>query len=51
MEVLIPIALYISVIMGLGRLNKDQELNVIRSVGISGHRIVIAVLTVAIPVG
>ncbi|MER2513452.1 MAG: LPS export ABC transporter permease LptF [Nitrosomonas ureae] len=51
LEVLIPIALYISVIMGLGRLNKDQELNVIRSMGISGHRIVIAVLTVAIPVG
>lgn len=51
LEVLIPIALYISVIMGLGRLNKDQELNVIRSVGISGTRIVLTVLTVAIPVG
>ncbi|WP_295623995.1 LPS export ABC transporter permease LptF [uncultured Nitrosomonas sp.] len=51
LEVLIPIALYISVIIGLGRLNKDQELNVIRSVGISGNRIVLAVLTVAIPIG
>jgi lipopolysaccharide export system permease protein len=51
LEVLIPIALYISVIIGLGRLNKDQELNVIRSVGVSGTRIVLAVLTVAIPVG
>ncbi|PSJ18612.1 LPS export ABC transporter permease LptF [Nitrosomonas supralitoralis] len=51
LEVLIPIALYISVIIGLGRLNKDQELNVIRSMGISGSRIVLMVLTVAIPVG
>lgn len=51
LEVLIPIALYISVIIGLGRLNKDQELNVIRSIGVSGTRIVLAVLTVAIPVG
>ncbi len=51
LEVLIPIALYISVIIGLGRLNKDQELNVIRSAGVSGTRIVLTVLTVAIPVG
>lgn len=51
LEVLIPIALYISVIIGLGRLNKDQELNVIRSIGVSGTRIVLTVLTVAIPVG
>lgn len=51
LEVLIPIALYISVIAGLGRLNKDQELNVIRSAGVSGTRIVLTVLTVAIPVG
>ncbi|AEJ02951.1 permease YjgP/YjgQ family protein [Nitrosomonas sp. Is79A3] len=51
LEVLIPIALYISVIIGLGRLNKDQELNVMRSFGVSGTRIVLTVLTVAIPVG
>ncbi len=51
LEVLIPIALYISVIIGLGRLNKDQELNVIRFMGISNTRIVLAVLAVAIPVG
>lgn len=51
MEVLIPIALYVSVIIGLSRLNKDQELNVIRTSGISSRRIVFAVLTVAIPVG
>lgn len=51
LEVLIPIALYVSIIIGLGRLSKDQELNVMRSVGVSGKRIVSAVLMVAIPVG
>ena len=51
LEVLIPIALYISVIVGLGRLSKDQELNIIRSMGVSGTRILLTVLTVAIPVG
>ena len=51
LEVLIPIALYLSVIIGLERLNKDQELNIIRSIGVSGTRIVLTVLTVAIPVG
>ena len=51
LEVLIAIALYISVIIGLGRLNKDHELTVLRSVGISTTRIVWVVLTVAIPIG
>ncbi|HBV20329.1 MAG TPA: LPS export ABC transporter permease LptF [Nitrosomonas sp.] len=51
LEVLIPVALYIAIISGLGRLNKDQELNVLRSNGISGRRIVSIVLMVAIPVG
>ena len=51
LEVLIPVALYIAIISGLGRLNKDHELNVLRSNGISGKRIVFTVLMVAIPVG
>ena len=51
LEVLVPIALYIAVIIGLGRMNRDQEINVLRSVGISEHRIIYAVLIVAIPVG
>jgi len=51
LEVLIAIALYISVIIGLGRLNKDQELTVLRSIGISNTRIVLVVLAVAIPIG
>lgn len=51
LEVLIPIALYISVIVGLGRLNKDHELIVMRTFGLSGSRLVLIVLTVAIPIG
>lgn len=51
LEVLVPIAFYVSVIIGLGRLNKDHEINVLRSVGISGRRIIFIVLMVAIPVG
>lgn len=51
LEVLIPVALYIAVISALGRMNKDQELNVLRSVGVSGRHIVAIVLMFAIPVG
>ncbi len=51
LEVLVPIALYVAVIIGLGRLSKDQEINVLRSVGVSGKRIVYAIMIVAIPVG
>jgi lipopolysaccharide export system permease protein len=50
MEVLIPVALYIAIISGLSRLNRDHELNVLRASGISGKRIVLIVLMVAIPV-
>lgn len=51
LEVLVPVAFYVSVIIGLGRLNKDHEINVLRSVGISNQRIILIVLMVAIPVG
>lgn len=50
MEVLIPIALYIAIISALSRMNRDQELNVLRSVGVSGKRIVYVVMLVAIPI-
>lgn len=50
LEVLVPIALYVSIIIGLGRLHRDQEITAIRSVGISGNRIVKAVLWFALPV-
>jgi lipopolysaccharide export system permease protein len=51
LEVLVPIALYVAVIIGLGRLNKDQEINVLRAVGVSRNRIIYIVLMIAIPVG
>ena len=51
LEVLAPVALYVAVIIGLGRMNRDQEINVLRSAGISEQRIIYSVLLVAIPVG
>lgn len=51
LEVLVPVSLYVAVIIGLSRLNKDNEINVLRSVGISSYRIIYIVLMVAIPVG
>lgn len=50
LEVLIPVALYIAIISGLGRLNKDQEINILYASGISGKRIVFIVLMMTIPV-
>ncbi|MDV6344589.1 LPS export ABC transporter permease LptF [Nitrosomonas sp. Is37] len=51
LEVLIPISFYVSVIYGLSRMNKDQEMNILRSVGFSDYRILFTVLMIAIPVG
>lgn len=51
LEVLMPIALYVAVVMGLGRLYRDQEISVLRSAGVSEQRIIYSVLIVAIPVG
>lgn len=51
LEVLVPIGLYVSVIIGLGRMHRDQELIAIRSVGISGGSVVKAVFYFALPIG
>ena len=51
LEVLIPVALYVSILIGLGRLHRDQEIIAMRAAGIGGSRIVRAILWVAIPVG
>jgi lipopolysaccharide export system permease protein len=51
LEVLMPISLYVAVVMGLGRLYRDQEISVLRSAGVSENRITHAVLLVAIPIG
>ena len=51
LEVLIPVALYIAVIIGLSRLSKDQEILALHAVGISRNRIIYIVLMIAIPIG
>ena len=38
LEVLMPISLYVAVVMGLGRLYRDQEISVLRSAGVSENR-------------
>ncbi len=50
LEVLIPIALYVAVIIGLGRLHRDQEIIAIRSVGIGTGHVIKAVLLLSVPV-
>jgi len=35
LEVLIPISLYIAIVMGLGRLYSDYEMDALRSAGVS----------------
>ncbi len=51
LEVLVPIALYVSIIIGLGRMHRDQEIIAMRAAGVNGSRIIKSVLWVAIPVG
>ncbi|NKB37241.1 MAG: LPS export ABC transporter permease LptF [Gammaproteobacteria bacterium] len=51
LEVLVPVALYVSIIIGLGRMHRDQEIIAMRAAGIRGTRIIRAILWVAIPVG
>jgi len=50
LEVLIPIALYTGVIIGLGRLHRDQEIVAIQSVGVSTTHVIKAVLVLSVPV-
>jgi len=50
LEVLVPIAFYVAVIHGLSRMNRDQEINVLRSVGYSDNRIIRTIFIIALPV-
>ncbi|BBL33946.1 hypothetical protein Nstercoris_00174 [Nitrosomonas stercoris] len=50
LEVLVPIAFYVAVIYGLSRMNRDQEINVLRSVGYSDRKIVRTIFMVALPI-
>jgi lipopolysaccharide export system permease protein len=49
LDVLMPIALYVSVVIGLGRLYRDQEIVAMRASGMSPLRLVVAVLLLAVP--
>lgn len=51
LDVLTSISLYVAVVMGLSRMNKDQEISVLRASGVSEQRITYVVLMVAIPIG
>ena len=51
LDILLPSALYFSVLAGLSRLHKDGEILVLASAGISPLRILWSVLTLAILVG
>ncbi|TWI56723.1 lipopolysaccharide export system permease protein [Pseudomonas duriflava] len=50
LEVLIPVALYVSVVLSLGRLYHDTEMTAIAASGVSPWRIYRAVLLLALPV-
>ncbi|MBB60423.1 MULTISPECIES: LPS export ABC transporter permease LptF [Pseudomonadaceae] len=50
LEVLIPVAVYVSVVLGLGRLYHDAEMTALSASGMSPLRIYLAVALLALPV-
>ena len=50
LEVLVPIALYTSVVIGLGRLHRDREIVALNAAGAGNKRIIGPVMLVSIPV-
>jgi len=50
LEVLIPVSFYVSIVIGLGRLHRDQEIIALRAAGVGGLHIVKAVLMISVPV-
>ena len=50
LEVLLPIAFYASVFIGLSRLHRDQEIIALHAGGVGAYRIVNAVLILAVPI-
>lgn len=50
LEVLVPIAFYVSIVIGLGRLHRDQEIIAMRAAGVNGLRIVKAILIISLPI-
>ncbi len=50
LEVLIPISLYIAIVMGLGRLYSDYEMDALRSAGVSRARLLRPIILLALAV-
>ncbi len=51
LEMLLPLALFLAVVMGLGRLHSDSEVVALRAAGIGEGRLVVAVAWLAVPLG
>ena len=50
LEVLVPIALYASVVIGLGRLHRDREIVALSAAGVGNNRIIGPVVVITIPI-
>ena len=50
LEVLAPVSLYAAVVIGLGRLHRDQEIIAMRASGVGDGEIIRAVLLISLPV-
>ena len=50
LEVLAPIALYASVVIGLGRLHRDREIVALNAAGAGNKRVISPVMVVSIPI-
>lgn len=50
LEVLVPIALYTSVVIGLGRLHRDREIVALSAAGGGNKRIIGPIITITIPI-
>lgn len=51
LEMLLPLALYLAVVMGLGRLHGDSEVVALQAAGIGEGRLLVAVAWLALPLG
>jgi len=49
-EVLVPVALYFSAVMGLGRMHRDQEMVALRAAGIGSGTVIRSILILGVPV-
>ena len=49
LEVLLPIALYLGVVLGLGRLHHDQEMTALQAMGVGEARVLRPVALLALP--